>query len=810
MKRLDRFLVKSFIGPFILTFCITTFALSMQFLWLYIDELVGKGLGLGVIFEFMGWAACTLIPNTIPLATLLASIMTIGGMGEKNELLAMKAAGIPLVRVLSPLIVCSVFITVGAFFAGNNLVPYAYNKIYTLRSDILNTKNEIRIPEQTFYNGIDGYIIRIDSRNKETGMMYNILIYDHTGNNGNENMTLADSGRMEVTPDKQNLIFDFYSGCSYQEENNLNYRDTSISLNRLNFDEQRLIVSLENYTFNRSEEDSFGDEVMSMGLKNLRHDRDSLSTKLDTLLGVQKRRYLAGSGLHHLMQYDTTRIGRVKGVMDLDSLQKRLGPNAEKRAVAQAMEQVPMSIDQVEGFKRETIQYVPQIRRMDVESFRKFTLSLACLLFFFIGAPLGAIIRKGGFGTPVIISIFFYLIYYIIDMIGKKLARDGSISAAVGTLISAAVLLPIGIFLTKKSTDDSALFDIGSIKAFFKMIWSKVVRFYRDCRNFFRKDRGRVRIIYMGTPEFAVAPLASLLENGFDVAAVVTVPDKQSGRGLKVNESEVKKFAVAHGLPVLQPVSLKDPEFLEQLRSYKANLFVVVAFRMLPKEVWQMPYLGTFNLHASLLPQYRGAAPINWAIINGEKITGVTTFMIDEKIDTGRILFQEQCAIEDYDNIGSLYDKLMGMGAKLVIKTVEAIRDRTTEPLEQDTSHIVLRGAPKITRETCHIDWSRSARNVSLLIRGLSPYPAAYSSFVAEGASGQETISVKIYEAYVVRNDDDTIAPGTILSDGKSYLDVKCGKDALRILELQVSGKKRMEIKPFLLGFREPQSYRMV
>jgi len=805
MKRLDRFLIKSFIGPFFMTFFIVIFVLSMQFLWLYIDELVGKGLGLGVIFEFMGWAACTLIPNALPLATMLASIMTLGGMGEKNELLAMKAAGISLMRIMRPLMVISAFICVGAFFASNELIPIAYNKIYTLRNDILKTKEEIKIPTGAFYNGIEGYILRVESRNDESDMMYKLIIYDHTSNTGNTNMTVADSGKMTITPDKKNLIFDLYHGCSYSEENNMSFRDTSIKLNRLKFNEQQILVSLDNYAFSHSKEDQFGDEVMSQDLKELAADRDSISHQFDTLTRIQRSRFYS-AGLTHLYQIDTLRFPGIHNDFDLDTLYAQVEDMARIEAYNRALDEIPMTIDQLESFSREDYRYIDPIRRIDIECFRKFTLSVACLIFFFIGAALGAIIRKGGFGTPVIISILFYLVYYIIDISGKKLARDGSITPFEGTFIATAVLLPIGVWLTIKSTQDSGLFNLDSYKIFFKNVGDKISELYHTCRNFFRKGRGRIRIVYMGTPEFAVGPLEALLDNGFDVAAVVTVPDKQSGRGLKVNESEVKKFALSRGLPVLQPVSLKDSEFLRELASYKANLFVVVAFRMLPKEVWQMPALGTFNLHASLLPQYRGAAPINWAIINGEKMTGVTTFLIDEQIDTGRILFQEGCAIEPYDNVGSLYDKLMKMGSALVVKSVVAIRNHRTKPFEQDAAFVKLRPAPKITKETCHIDWSKNAYSILNLIRGLSPYPAAWT-IVSDGTN--ET-TVKIFDAFVPDTSDETLPQGSITSDGKSYFEVKCGEGSLRITELQIAGKKKMEIKPFLLGFREPEQYHMV
>ncbi|MDD2293259.1 MAG: methionyl-tRNA formyltransferase [Bacteroidales bacterium] len=309
----------------------------------------------------------------------------------------------------------------------------------------------------------------------------------------------------------------------------------------------------------------------------------------------------------------------------------------------------------------------------------------------------------------------------------------------------------------------------------------------------------------MGTPEFAVGPLSMLIENKYEIAAVVTVPDKPSGRGLKVNESDVKKYAVSQNIPVMQPVSLKDPEFLAQLKAIDADLFIVVAFRMLPKEVWSMPRMGTFNLHASLLPRYRGAAPINWAIINGEKVTGVTTFLIDEQIDTGRILFQTQCPIDNYETAGSLHDKLMALGSELVVKTTEAFVNHNVKSYLQE-NFAAVKPAPKITREICHIDWTQNARDVDALIRGLSPYPAAYTSIV----SGEEVSNVKIYDSYVVESIDNDLPAGTITTDGKTFIEVKCGSRSIRIENIQVAGKKRLFTKDFLLGFRDLEKYKFV
>ena len=819
MKKLDLYLIKTFIGPFVAVFLIVVFSLSMQFIYSFVNELMGKGLGFGVIAEFMGWASCTLFPNAIPLATLLASIMTLGNLGERNELLAMKAAGVSLMRILAPLMIVSVLISIGAFFAADRLVPLAFNKVYTLKADIGRTRDEIKIPTGIFYDGIEGYNLRISDRNEDTDMMYELVIYDHTGNSGNsDNVILADSGRMRITPDKKNLIFDLYSGCSYNETNQMNYRDTTLELLRSRFEEQQMIIPLDNYTFERSTEDQYGDEIKALGLKRLHHDRDSLSRRVDTVVMRQMTRFMSVMGMHYLYQLDTIRPDSAYiGCLYVDSLSQDFTSQQHLRVNQTSVGKAQQGLEQVNQFYIETKYDLGIIRRINIEMILKFTLSISCLLFFFVGAPLGAIIRKGGLGAPVIISIFFYLIYYIIDIIGRKLAK-GSLPPLVGTLISTAILLPISILLTRKSTQDSSLFNIDTYKEFFRRIGKWTAKRYHRFINLFRRGGGKVRIVYMGTPEFAVAPLEKLLQAGYEVVGVVTAVDKPAGRGMAVRESAVKQYAVTHNIPVLQPEKLKDPEFLAQLASLKANLFVVVAFRMLPKEVWQMPSMGTFNLHASLLPQYRGAAPINWAIIRGEKFTGVTTFLLDEQIDTGKILFQENCPIEEYEDAGALHDKLMKMGADLVLKTVDAMENHRTKPYEQSLGmNKTLYPAPKLTRDNCHIDWTRSARNVSLLIRGLSPYPAAWTTLVkddggatADGAANSSArLGIKLYDSYVVPcGDDDPRTPGQITTDGKTFLEVRCGKNALRILSLQLSGKKRMDIADFLRGFRDPETYR--
>lgn len=301
-----------------------------------------------------------------------------------------------------------------------------------------------------------------------------------------------------------------------------------------------------------------------------------------------------------------------------------------------------------------------------------------------------------------------------------------------------------------------------------------------------------LRIVFLGTPDFAAESLKKLVENQVNVVAVITAPDKPKGRGKKLGMSAVKEYALEADLPVLQPTNLKSPEFLKELKGYQADLQIVVAFRMLPVAVWDMPSLGTFNLHASLLPQYRGAAPINWAIINGETETGVTTFFLKHEIDTGEIIFQEKEPIRSDDNVGSLYIRLMNKGAELVLKTVKAIAADDYPQVPQNTDK-ELKSAPKIFKEDCKIDWEQPSDRIQNFIRGLSPYPAAWS--LLEGKT------VKIYE--VSQSTIGTNKPaGEFYSDGKTYLRVNTKTGTLDVLDLQLEGKRRMPVQDFLRGYQ--------
>lgn len=306
----------------------------------------------------------------------------------------------------------------------------------------------------------------------------------------------------------------------------------------------------------------------------------------------------------------------------------------------------------------------------------------------------------------------------------------------------------------------------------------------------------------MGTPDFAVESLKALVQNNYNVVGVITAPDKPAGRGQQISESAVKKYAMQQNLPILQPEKLKDAGFIAELESLKADLQIVVAFRMLPEIVWRMPHLGTFNLHGSLLPQYRGAAPLNWAIINGEKETGVTTFLLSHEIDTGKIMLQEKIEIGDNDTVGIIHDRLMEIGAKLVLKTVDSLAAGSVVAVEQD--HLIqetgnIKHAPKIFKDDCRIDWSKDIETVRNLIRGLSPYPGAWTELAHKEKN--EMLTVKIFAAS--RDYSLTAAPGSMLTDGKKYLKIACPDGWLSVTDVQLSGKKRMKIDELLRGFHD-------
>ncbi|NLD23525.1 MAG: methionyl-tRNA formyltransferase [Bacteroidales bacterium] len=313
-----------------------------------------------------------------------------------------------------------------------------------------------------------------------------------------------------------------------------------------------------------------------------------------------------------------------------------------------------------------------------------------------------------------------------------------------------------------------------------------------------------LRILFMGTPEFAVESLKALVDNNYNVVAVITMPDKPAGRGYKLQASPVKQYALGKGLTVLQPEKLRDESFIAQLEDLRIDLQVVVAFRMLPEVVWSMPSKGTFNLHSSLLPQYRGAAPINWAIINGEKETGVTTFFLSHEIDTGDIIFREKTTISNLDNAETLHDRLMVMGAQLVLKTVDAVINNSVTSISQDelnANEIELKPAPKIFKDDCRVNWNKNREEIFNFIRGLSPYPAAWTELHRAGTD--EVLRVKLFAGMLSEEvDSASLKNGAIITDNKNYINVVTANGMVSITDLQLSGKKRMNVIDFLNGYK--------
>lgn len=313
-------------------------------------------------------------------------------------------------------------------------------------------------------------------------------------------------------------------------------------------------------------------------------------------------------------------------------------------------------------------------------------------------------------------------------------------------------------------------------------------------------DKKDLRIVYMGTPDFAVESLKRLVEGGYNIVGVITMPDKPAGRGHKLQFSPVKQYALEHNLKLMQPEKLKDPDFVEELRSLNADLQIVVAFRMLPEVVWNMPRLGTFNLHASLLPQYRGAAPINWAVINGETKTGITTFFLKHEIDTGEVIQQTEIPIADTDDVGTVHDRLMVLGGELVVETVNNIISGNVKPIPQEKmpGYETLRPAPKIFKETCHVDWAQPVKKVYDLIRGLSPYPAAWAELHTED---HDPIGVKIFETEKIF-ENHSLEYGQIITDNRTFIKVAAGGGFINIKSLQLAGKKRLSAEELLRGYK--------
>ncbi|MBS1231580.1 MAG: permease [Bacteroidetes bacterium] len=478
VKKLDKFVLKSFIGPLILTFFIVLIILILQFLWMYVDELAGKGLEIGVVAELLFQFSLSFVPMALPLAILLASLMTFGNMGEYSELTALKSSGISLRRIMSPLVILIAFICVISFFFSNNVLPYSNRQARTLLYDIRRKRPDINLQAGTFNNDIDGFSIKITSKDPATNRLDKIYIYDHRQNKGNTDVIYADSGYMKVTQDETALSMVLYNGYSYSEmpEQDAGRPEKKYPFRRDIFKEQTLVVSLSGFDLERTEIDLFKSNSAMKNISQLTHDIDSMNKRyirrVDDLYKeyttslLYNERYIPGDnqwGQEKALPPDKQAFN-AKILYDSLSL-------IEKRTVmSKSIGDLKIASNFLATQNEILHNDVKFIKRFEVNWNKKFTLAIACLVFFFIGAPLGAIIRKGGLGTPAVISILFFVIWYVISLSGEKLVEENLISTTAGMWASTYILLSVGLFLTYKASTDSVIMNIDTYLAFFKRI----------------------------------------------------------------------------------------------------------------------------------------------------------------------------------------------------------------------------------------------------------------------------------------------------------------------------------------------------
>jgi len=461
VKTLHKFILKSYLGPLVMTFFIAMFILLMQFLWKYIDDLVGKGLDWNVISELLLYASAGLVPMALPLATLLASLMTMGNLGENNELLAMKSAGISLPKIMIPLIFVTIVISTGAFFFSNNVLPYTNLKIASLLYSVKQQKPELIIKEGVFTNLIEGYSIKVADKDPRTSLLKNILIYDHSSDVGNTTVTYADSGYMKPTSDQKFLVATLFNGYTYKEvtDNKAPRRNptSKYPAQKQIFEKQVIVFELQGFGLQRTDDNLFKDSFQAMNLVQLSKASDSLTYNFNVQSEAFSKNVTRNSLMRNPNWYTRKVETKTYYKINVDSLYKTLSVSQQQNAVQRALDYARSSKSYISSTKDEFFQKQKLIARHKIEWNRKFTLSFACFVFFFIGAPLGAIIRKGGLGMPVVISVLFFIVYYIITISGEKFARELIWNPATGMWVSSFILLPLGMFLSYKATNDSAI-----------------------------------------------------------------------------------------------------------------------------------------------------------------------------------------------------------------------------------------------------------------------------------------------------------------------------------------------------------------
>lgn len=482
MKKLYQYIVKSFLGTFLFTFFIVLFVLLMQWIWLYVDDLVGKGLELSILAELFFYMSVTFIPMALPLALLLASLMCFGNFGEHYELVAMKASGISMWRVMRPLVIFSLILSGFAFIISNDLIPVATLKARTLLFDVQRKKLAFNIKEGVFYKDIDNYVIYVDKKGEDGSSIYGVKIYDHTDRLGNTKIISADSGMMTLSPNQKNIIFTLYNGYNYTDVTNIDNFKATRPFERMSFKQEQIKFSLKDFDMTRSNEDMYKSSQQMMNIRQLSTSLDSLENRL----GTRKEAFEQGF-TRRWANYNSARDAQLLGTHSafaadtiagsVDTLRwpllDYLAADKRKVVLETAIATANNAKDNVAFNKVDLNSQIENINRHKKEWHKKFTLSIACIIFFFIGAPLGSIIRKGGLGLPVVISVLFFVVYYIISTIGERMAVLSQINMFVGVWISSLVLLPIGLFLTFKATTDAALFDGDSWKRFFQKMLKK-------------------------------------------------------------------------------------------------------------------------------------------------------------------------------------------------------------------------------------------------------------------------------------------------------------------------------------------------
>ena len=491
IKRIDTFMLQRFVPLLFMTFFIVLFIVMMQFLFRMIDDLVGKGLSFDILGELFFYAALTFVPTALPLAVLLASLMVFGNLGEKLELTAMKAAGISLYRIMLPLMILMAVISVGAFFFQNNVLPVAQSRMWTLMFSVRQKTPEVEIPERSFYDEIPGMNLYIEKKNPSTGMLYGMIIYDVSRGSDNARVILADSGKFSFTEDKTRLFLHLHSGEMFENLNDANSGFGTggyMPFRREAFTDKQVYFAFD-ANFNRMDESGIRSQYVGQNISQLRHSMDSLAEQVDSIGNIYSQDLRVASYVGttaNSLEFDTAGRRYVKPVeisepvkeqlakienVDVDSVFAKPSAAYTRTYIQQAISDAKRSLQDYEYRSLLLTEQAKLVRRHDIELQKKFTLSFAVLVFFFIGAPLGAIIKKGGIGTPLVISVFLFIIYYIFDNTGYKMARDGKLAVWEGMWLSTVMLLPLGIFFTMKAVDDSAVFNADAYKLFFNRLF---------------------------------------------------------------------------------------------------------------------------------------------------------------------------------------------------------------------------------------------------------------------------------------------------------------------------------------------------